>query len=152
MSSSHPLFDVATAPRYVKVSTSSRVSPSILICSQILELSLITLVFLMFILSPTSLAFSCSDCVFRCMYAMPSEKSRSSNLPVEFHLMPVGYLSSVLFITECITNRNKNPDIMHPNFIHSCCYTEPLLLHLLTLHIKKHHTEVSQACLRCHYA
>ena len=111
----HPPFDITTPPRYVKVSTSSMVSLSILTCSLILEPSLITLVFLMLpiIFRPTPLAFSCSDCVFRCISrnleeskARSSAKSRSSSLVVKFHLIPVGSPSTELLMTTPITKRS----------------------------------------------
>ena len=123
ISSLHPPFDVPTSPRFVKVSTSSMVSPFILTCSLILELSIITLVFSMLSFRPTPLAFWWSVCVFRCISPnleenkeRSSAKSRSSSLVVKFHLIPLGSPSTDLFITKSITNRNKNPDIVHPCF------------------------------------
>ena len=143
MSSSNHSFDVKISEWYVKVSTSSIVTSSILTCSLILELSLVTLVIFMFIFSPTPLVFSWSYWVFQCMpwnfeesKVMSSAKSRSSSVVVKFHQIIDGYVCTFLFTTKSITSRNRNPDIVLPCFTPAVTWNHPYFLHLLTLHIE----------------
>ena len=74
-------------------------------------------------LSPTLAASATSLLVLSSMStylddskAMSSAKSRSSKTEVSFHHMPVLLPSVVLFMTQSIDSKKRNPDMVHPCF------------------------------------
>ena len=104
MSSAAPPLLLTVAPRYMKLSTSSRSFQFKVTCAFNVGFILITCVLLVQILSLiyppmliTLLVFVCFSCLLLDIRAIPSAKSRSSYWLVNFHNMP-GFLSAVAFL------------------------------------------------------
>ena len=117
------------APKYVNCSTSSMSCPLNLMASWFRAFILITLVLSMLILSPTLLAswsslvvLSCICCLVEEKSDISSAKSRSSIFDVNRYLMPFSPFPTAFLITQSITIKNINPDILHP------CFTPVLML------------------------
>ena len=85
--------------------------------------------------------FNCSCLLVLDSSARSSAKSRSSNFSVNLHLIPVFPSLSIFLITQSMTSKKRNLDIMHPCQAPDLMSNQPVLpppsitAHLLPLYI-----------------
>ncbi|CAH8654476.1 unnamed protein product [Schistosoma rodhaini] len=120
-SASDPPCSSMMLPRYVKVSTSSKASPSSVIGLVHIVLYRRVLLFPLFILRPTAaeaaatlVVFSCICCCVCDRRARSSAKSKSSSCILPVHCIPCIPPDVDVFIIQSITRRKRNGESRQP--------------------------------------